>query len=94
MDHNDWVGRQVIYTSGSNREYIAIVTRIPPNPEHGYTDLPTVSLMFKNIDRPGKYIKRERVIPHCIGFSKTLTWRPYPEGKQLWNKDGFFVDDP
>ena len=94
MNFDDLIGRQVIYTSRSGREYIAIVTHIPLNPEHGYTELPSVSLMFENVDRPEKYIKKERVIPQGGGLSKNMTWRPYPEGKQLWNKDGFFVDDP
>lgn len=94
--YEELVGREVKYRSGSGKEYVAIVTHIPEKPEHGYIDLPSVSLMFKDVR--GKYIKKSRVIPKDKeGFFTTQVWWPFPEGKQLWQKreDGktYFVID-
>ncbi len=85
MNYDKWIGREVDYISGSGRHYVAIVTSIPENPDHYYTDLPTVNLIFENADRPGKYIKKRRVLPRVID-NAVLTWAPLEGGKQLWEK--------
>ena len=93
--HDKWIGREVDYVSGSGKHYIAIVYEIPENPDHGYSDLPTVKLSFENIDRPGKRIMKERVIPRDERIVRG-TWAPLEGGKQLWEKraDGktYFCD--
>lgn len=90
MKHDKWIGREVMYTSASGREYIAVVHSIPENPDHGYTNLPTVKLSFENLDRPGKFIIKDRVAPRSSHSRQH--WQPLKGGKQLWEKkeDGSF----
>jgi hypothetical protein len=96
-NYDKWIGREVDYCSKSGKHYRAIVSSIPENPKHGYSDLPAVRLIFENRDRPGKFIKKERVIPRdeSIGWVRG-TWAPLEDGRQLWEKreDGktYFCD--
>lgn len=95
--HDKWIGREVDYCSGSGKHYIAVVHSIPENPDHKYTDLPTVKLSFENADRPGKFIIKERVMPRNEHWNTCRTWHPLKDGKQLWEKreDGltYFVEE-
>lgn len=45
--YDKWIGREVDYCSKSGKHYTAIVSSIPKEPEHGYSDLPAVNLIFK-----------------------------------------------
>lgn len=88
------IGREIKYISSSGKEYIAIVTAIPENPIHGYTNLPSVSLVFK--DNRGKYIKKSIVCPFQEIWMTTQVWKEYPEGKHRWEiKNGIplFVNE-
>jgi hypothetical protein len=93
--YDKWIGREVDYCSQSGKHYRAIVSSIPENPSHGYSDLSTVRLIFENCDRPGKFIKKDGVIPRDKYIIKG-TWAPLEDGKQLWEKkeDGktYFCD--
>lgn len=88
MIFKDFIGMKVIYRSGSNKEYEAIITAIPEKPENR-TEYPTVSLYFFN--NRGKAVRKERVLPIGAGNSKTQVWI-YKEGKYLI-KNGVFVDE-
>lgn len=81
--HDRWIGREVDYVSGSGRHYVAIVHAIPENPDHGYTDLPTVTLSFENCDRPGKSIKKRRVLPRQESWVRG-TWAPLEGFSHNW----------
>jgi len=86
---SEYIGMKVKYRSGSGKEWDAIITNIPENPEHACTTRPTVSLIFKN--ERGKYVKKRRVLPIGASTLKTQVWI-YTEGKHDW-KDGKFVVD-
>lgn len=72
MKFEELIGKRVIYTSGSGKEYEAFVTMIPSRPEHAYSPLPTVSLEFR--DNRNKLVRKERVIPEDNRF-RTCVYR-------------------
>lgn len=57
----EFIGKEVVYTSASFKKYKAIIVGISDNPKNEYTDLPTVSLEFR--DEKNKLVKKNRVIP-------------------------------
>ena len=67
-----WVGKEITYTSGSGKRYKATIDAIPQRPDHKYTDLPTVSLSFR--DERNKLIRKERVIPADTSMRGTQVW--------------------
>lgn len=69
---DSWIGKRVTYVSGSGRTYSALVTGLPENPHHGYSDLPGVLLEFRN--ERGKLV-RKHAIPEGHSFT-TQVWRP------------------
>lgn len=62
INFQDLVGKTVIYISESSKEYEALITEIPPYPEHGYSPYPIVSLEFR--DSRNKLVRKERVCPY------------------------------
>ena len=72
------VGKEVIYTSGSMKQYHAVITDVPESPFHGFTERPTVSLQFNN--EIGKLTKKSRVMPFVKNAysHKARTWM-YPD---------------
>lgn len=70
-----WVGQKVHYTSRSGKKYVAMIDVIPENPVHGWTDLPTVSLSFR--DERGKLVRKGRVMPRSERYRRKV-WEPLP----------------
>lgn len=66
------VGKEVVYVSGSGREYKSVITAIPSRPMHGKHHLPTVSLEFR--DERNKLVRKERVLPDGIGYKRKI-WK-------------------
>lgn len=69
-----WCGRKVEYISGSGKKYRAEVDAIPTNPGHGGTELPTVSLSFR--DENENLVRKFRVLPFEVANRKRQVWRP------------------
>lgn len=94
MNYDQWIGREVEYTSASGKRYTAVVHHVSEDSEH---DLPTVSLSFELKDRPGKRIVKHEVPPKIEDDGLVeQTWQPLSGGRQLWEKrsDGktYFCD--
>lgn len=64
------VGEAVTYISASGRQWKAVVTTIPENPWHGFTDLPTVSLQFRN--ERNKLVRKVRVLPQTERYRRQV----------------------
>ena len=69
----EFVGKEIIYCSGSGNEYSATITNIPINPGYKGSCLPTVSLAFR--DERGKLIRKSRVLPRQVSTTKRQTWK-------------------
>lgn len=69
------IGRIVIYTSLSGKDYSAKIYDIPEYPSLGNTYEPIVSLEFR--DERNKLVRKERVLPKDGSSYTTTVWRRY-----------------
>lgn len=76
MNHQELVGKEIVYISRSGRKYDAVITAIPENPGHACCDLPTVSLEFR--DERGKLVRKGRVLPVAASSFGTKAWKLHP----------------
>ena len=68
-------GDRVEYISGSGKVYEATVVEIPENAWHLCTNLPTLSITFR--DETGRLIRKKRVSPISASCSNRKVYREY-----------------